>query len=181
MFQDKIIPARDIEIKFFRRSFHIKIPQRRRLTKWGLCIIVVITLLVSYQIALYRVRTTVRSVYKAGEFLEQGRYEESLEQFEKVVARKPRWTIAWNGKGICLMYLGRYEEAIASYEQALKIDPTYLRAWAGKAVGLEKLGRYNEAVTCFKEILAINPDDSIARRRIESLRKIRNVHTGPAL
>lgn len=119
---------------------------------------VILTLMVSFRIALSRVRRTERHMDKATAFLLQGRFEESLEHFENALEGNSRKKLAWAGKGLCLLNLGRYEEALTSYKNILKRYPTYTQAWHGKAMSLEYLGRFDEAIRCYDRAIEISPD-----------------------
>jgi tetratricopeptide (TPR) repeat protein len=61
-------------------------------------------------------------------FLEDGKYEEALDCFEKVLASNPDDPDIWNKKGVALRSLGRYDEAIESFNKALEIAPRDLDA-----------------------------------------------------
>jgi len=61
-------------------------------------------------------------------FLDDGRYEEALDCFEKILVSNPDNPDIWNKKGIALRSLGRYDEAIESFNKALEINPRDLDA-----------------------------------------------------
>jgi tetratricopeptide (TPR) repeat protein len=61
-------------------------------------------------------------------FLEDGKYEEALGCFEKILASNPNDPDVWNKKGVALRSLGRYNEAIESFSKALEIAPRDLDA-----------------------------------------------------
>ena len=124
-----------------------------------LCIAIVSTLRVSYKIAWNRVMANEKSLDKATLFLMQGRFNQSLAQFEHSITINPRQKLAWSGKGLCLLYLGRFDEALKSYNQAMKIDPSFAPAWKGKGLTLETMGRYEEAVQCYNNVLRYYPQN----------------------
>jgi tetratricopeptide (TPR) repeat protein len=65
---------------------------------------------------------------KGMRFLEDGRYEEALDCFEKILVSNPNDPDIWNKKGVALRSLGRYDEAIESFNKALEITPRDLGA-----------------------------------------------------
>ena len=65
---------------------------------------------------------------KGMNFLEDGKYEEALDCFEKILASNPSDPNIWNKKGVALRSLGRYDEAIESFNKALEISPKDLDA-----------------------------------------------------
>jgi len=65
---------------------------------------------------------------KGMSFLEDGKYEEALDYFEKILVTNPNNPDIWNKKGVALRSLGRYDEAIESFNKALEITPRDLDA-----------------------------------------------------
>ncbi|TSA18290.1 MAG: tetratricopeptide repeat protein [Nitrosopumilales archaeon] len=65
---------------------------------------------------------------KGVSFLEDGKYEEALDCFEKILLSNPNDPNIWNKKGVALRSLGRYDEAIESFNKALEITPRDLDA-----------------------------------------------------
>ncbi|HMK32383.1 MAG TPA: tetratricopeptide repeat protein [Nitrosopumilaceae archaeon] len=61
-------------------------------------------------------------------FLNDGKYEEALDCFEKILLTNPNNPDIWNKKGIALRSLGRYDEAIESFNRSLEINPKDLDA-----------------------------------------------------
>lgn len=51
------------------------------------------------------------------------RYEDSLADIERVLAREPRHFAALAGRGLCLRELGRLRAALEAFERALEINP----------------------------------------------------------
>jgi tetratricopeptide (TPR) repeat protein len=55
----------------------------------------------------------------------QERYEESIEDCQRVLERMPMHFGAWAGMGHCHAHLGRLTDALACYEKALAINPHF--------------------------------------------------------
>ena len=73
--------------------------------------------------------TVTQEILKKGmSFLENGKYEEALDCFEKILAVNPDNPDLWNKKGVALRSLGRYDEAIESFNKSLEITPRDLDA-----------------------------------------------------
>ena len=71
----------------------------------------------------------IQDILKNGmSFLKDGKYEDALECFEKILATNPNDPDIWNKKGVALRSLGRYDEAIESFNKALEITPRDLDA-----------------------------------------------------
>ena len=67
-------------------------------------------------------------IEKGTHLLEDAKYDEALECFDKVLSLDPKNTHAWNQKGVALRSLGRYDEAIECFNKALEIVPKDLDA-----------------------------------------------------
>ncbi len=62
-------------------------------------------------------------VAKGQSFLEDGKFDEALDFFERALILNQDGPDLWNYKGIILRSMGRYEEAMESFNKSLKIDP----------------------------------------------------------
>lgn len=62
----------------------------------------------------------VRSLYDEAVFLFcSGKYEESIECFDRIISMNPASMIAFGYKGLALQKLKRHQEAVHCYEKAL--------------------------------------------------------------
>ena len=71
---------------------------------------------------------TQEMMKKGLSFLEDGKYEDALDCFEKILASNPNNPDIWNKKGVALRSLGRYDEAIECFNKSLEIAPRDLDA-----------------------------------------------------
>lgn len=71
---------------------------------------------------------TQEMMKKGLSFLEDGKYEDALDCFEKILSSNPNNSDIWNKKGVALRSLGRYDEAIECFNKALEIAPRDLDA-----------------------------------------------------
>lgn len=51
------------------------------------------------------------------------RYQEALVDYDRALALKPDYALAWNNRGVVLLDLGRNAEAEAAFNRALELDP----------------------------------------------------------
>jgi tetratricopeptide (TPR) repeat protein len=73
--------------------------------------------------------SNTQEILKKGlSFLEDGKYEDALDCFEKILASNPNNADIWNKKGVALRSLGRYDEAIECFNKSLEIAPRDLDA-----------------------------------------------------
>ncbi len=71
--------------------------------------------------------------------LEQQRYDESLELFQRLIDIDLSDSVAHGNMGIVLFYLGRSDESLRSFDQALSLDPTLESARANREAVLEMM------------------------------------------
>lgn len=86
------------------------------------------------------------AIYAGQNALQNGRYEEALEQYTIATEYDPSWIAAWYLKAFSLEKLNRSEKALIAVNQALSIDETDRDSNNLKADILDNLGRADEAV-----------------------------------
>lgn len=93
-----------------------------------------------------------------GKILEdQGRLDEAIAQFQKVLELKPASAQAHTNLAGALLHQGRVDDAIALYQKALEIEPASADVHYNLGTTLLRKGRLDEAVAQFQEALEINP------------------------
>lgn len=102
---------------------------------------------------------TIDDYLKQGDALFfEGRYEDAIISYDKVIKKQTDCYLAWASRGWALRRLGRYEEALDSYKEAININPEDNLGWYGRANALRELQRYDEAITAYNKSLQFNPD-----------------------
>ena len=71
--------------------------------------------------------------------LEQQRYDESLELFQRLIALHPDDAATYSNMGIALAFLGSIDEALQHFDQALSLDPTLASARTNREAVLEAM------------------------------------------
>jgi len=89
--------------------------------------------------------------------IQQGRYQEALDAYNKSLNYDSRNIDAWAQKGYTLRNLGRYQESLEAYNTALRIEPNSV-AYLGKGMALYKLGRYEDGLDACNKALSLDPD-----------------------
>lgn len=122
-------------------------------------------------------REDVDSLKKRSRTLaEQGKFDEALAAFERMLALDPKLAAAWVGKGSMLVHLDRFEEALVTYDMALALDPEdasewVAKTWTAKAAVLNVLNRGEEALAAYNHALAL--DDKYANTWTGKARTLR--------
>lgn len=92
-------------------------------------------------------RSDDRFLKQGQEAFENGRFEEALRAFAKVLEFEPRSTPAWCGQVRCLIELGEFSEARVWGDKALALFPDDPELLAAKAVALGRLGDLDGALS----------------------------------
>ncbi|MEP0771233.1 tetratricopeptide repeat-containing serine protease family protein [Trichocoleus sp. ST-U1] len=130
--------------------------------KWGIPINI-------YVANVAQVSTEAQATQKAEDFINEGNdfyikqsYDDALAAYDKAIALKPDYSVAWYNRGIALRNLKRYEDAIASYDKAIALKPDDADAWTSRGIALSNLKRYEDALASYDKAIAFKPDDSAA-------------------
>jgi serine/threonine protein kinase len=78
--------------------------------------------------------------------LEDGKFEEAIEQFQAVTKQSPDEANPWDSLGEGYLANGMPEKSLESYSRALAINPAYEASILGRGLALAALGRYDEAL-----------------------------------
>jgi tetratricopeptide (TPR) repeat protein len=87
----------------------------------------------------------------------QGRHEEAVEIYEKLVAEDPQDAAAHASLAGALGALGRYDEALEHLEAAIELDPLNPEAYHNRGVVHEKRGEPDAAIREYRTALRYNP------------------------
>jgi protein O-mannosyl-transferase len=91
-------------------------------------------------------------------YFQQGRLDEAIRQYQKVLQSDPNEIDALNNLGSALLQQGRTDEAIASYQKVLARAPDSAAAHNALALAYVQQGRMDEAVAHLQKALASRPD-----------------------
>ena len=91
--------------------------------------------------------------------ISEGRYEESIRYYDKILEIDPDEVRALLNKGSVLIQLQKYEESIRYYDKILEIDPDEVRALASKTIALSHLERYSEAQVAIEKAITLEPQN----------------------
>ena len=101
--------------------------------------------------------------YKKGtSFVKQGKYDEAIKAFDKVIGIDPTSVEALIGKAIAFFALGKYDETIQACDKAIKLNPQDANAWNNKGAALTAQTKYDEAVQAYDKAILLNPQDATA-------------------
>jgi tetratricopeptide (TPR) repeat protein len=94
---------------------------------------------------------------KGNSLFTEGRYEEAIQYYDKVLEIEPNDVYVLYNKGNAFYSLGNYTEAIQYFDKALEIEPRLVEALTNKGLALADLGKYQEAIQYVDKALEIEP------------------------
>jgi serine/threonine protein kinase len=89
---------------------------------------------------------TVLSNMHGYSLLEEGAFEQALEQFQGLVKESPGEANPWDSLGEGYLANGMPDKALEAYSRALTLEPNFEHSMIGRGVALAALGRYDEAL-----------------------------------
>ncbi len=92
--------------------------------------------------------------------LSQGKPDEAMVHFEKVLKIRSDDEKAYNNMGLALAQKGRVDEAISMYQRALTLNANFADAYNNLGISLSETGKVEEGMAEFQKALAINPNDA---------------------
>ena len=102
--------------------------------------------------------THVPTLYNLGIAIrDQGRYDEALPLFERVVALAQQHGDAHDNIAHCHLALGDLEQAAASFRKAIDIFPRKAELWSNLGSVRQAQGHLSEAESCYRKALALDP------------------------
>ena len=92
----------------------------------------------------------------------QGKSQERVQAYNRVIQLKPDFAEAYSNRGIALQDLGRLDEALQDYDKAIQLKPDFAEAYSNRGAVLQKLGRLQEAVQNYDRATQLKPDFAAA-------------------
>ena len=102
-------------------------------------------------------------------FLNDGRYNEALAEFQKAIALNPSYEKARYGIGLVYLHSGRYTDAVNAFEKLIKSDPNYKEAHHGLGLAYFKSGNDNKATAAANAALRIDPSYRPAHQLLKAI------------
>lgn len=97
------------------------------------------------------------NVRKGNYRLEDGQYEEAMEEFNLALRKNPEHRGAYLGIGVTHTQTGRLEDAIKALDRAIEIDPEFAVAYANRGIVNDRLGNYEQALGDYRKAIELDP------------------------
>jgi tetratricopeptide (TPR) repeat protein len=101
-------------------------------------------------------------VNKGNGLLNQNKYDEALQAYNKAIELNPQYEEAWIGKALTFIVLGRTDEALEAFDKVTELNPLDAKAWNIKGELLNILGKSDKALQTFDKAIELNPQDALA-------------------
>jgi tetratricopeptide (TPR) repeat protein len=102
-------------------------------------------------------RSPVAYYHRGNAFGEQGRYDQSIEDYSMAIALKPDYFEVYHNRGAAYHKKGQYDLAIADYTRALALKPNS-KTYNNRGDTFISKGLLDQAMEDFNTSIALNPD-----------------------
>ena len=108
--------------------------------------------------------STIADIYfwKGKSLFRQQNYLEAANAFDKCIALRPNWVMAYHMAGTCASQRAFYEKALEYYDRALALQPDFTLTLTNRAGAMYSLGRLQESTDILRRILEIEPTHTLA-------------------
>lgn len=97
--------------------------------------------------------------YEKGQQLtEAGDYEAAIAEYNKAIAIKPNFVIAWTNRGFAEGKLGKHLDKFSSCAQATNLEPNFAEAWNCKGLARFDLKQYELALKEYDQAIAVDEE-----------------------
>ncbi|TVQ48200.1 MAG: tetratricopeptide repeat protein [Gloeocapsa sp. DLM2.Bin57] len=119
---------------------------------------------------------TPQEYYELGSlYLDKKLYVQSINLFQKAIKgsqiESENLALIYNAMGYAYFAQEQYDIAIRNYKDAIKLYPEYTIALNNLGNAYEKKQLTAQALATYEQTLQYDPENKIAKRRVESLRK----------
>ena len=104
--------------------------------------------------------------------LSQGRWDEAVALFTKIIERDPSFAEGWNKRATAYYLMGEYRKSLADCDEVIKRNPLHYGALSGYGMIYIQLDQPARALEYFERALAVNPNMDGVRNSVEILRDL---------
>jgi tetratricopeptide (TPR) repeat protein len=104
---------------------------------------------------------TNENLQQAEELHNQGKYQESIEFYDKAIEYDPKSSLAYANKCNNLIKIKKYEEALHVCDKAIEYNPKLAAVYNDKGVALYELGKNEEAIEYYNKAIELDLKSSL--------------------
>ncbi len=86
----------------------------------------------------------------------QGRNEEAIDCYNRIILLSPNNVLAYFGKGIAYLDMKQREKAIECFDEAIRMYPNFTNVHYTKGQTLKLMGKTKEAMECFDKAVSLD-------------------------
>src|SRR5262245_12536599 len=110
--------------------------------------------------------------FRTGVALKQeGKDDEAIAAFEKAVAARPTFGMAWNSLGILYKKKGNVDKAIEAFEAAARQMPKQPNVHANLGMAYFRAGRDDDALRALETACRLNPKDPDVQANLGAIKR----------
>lgn len=109
---------------------------------------------------------------KGVDYINQGDYEQAIEEFNRVISIDSEYVDAYCGIGIAYLNQKDYKKAIEAFEKATALDPDEPIAYYLLGRAYEEIMNYEKAISAWNRFLALRPRGRRARRLRKHIKRL---------
>ncbi len=109
---------------------------------------------------------------KGVDYINQGDYEQAIEEFNRVISIDSEYVDAYCGIGIAYLNQKNYKKAIEAFEKATALDPDEPIAYYLLGRAYEEIMNYEKAISAWNKFLALRPRGKRARRLRRHIKRL---------
>lgn len=107
--------------------------------------------------------------------LQKGQYDQAITYFDKAISLNPRYSEAYNNRGLAYLYDAQHDKAISDFSKAIEVNPNDAYAYNNRGDVFAIKGHFKKAIADYNKTLEINPNNSRAYNARGYARVIINV------
>jgi tetratricopeptide (TPR) repeat protein len=105
-------------------------------------------------------------------------YIGAIEAYTSAITLNPKYTYAYNNRGVAKDDLKDYQGAIEDYNKAINIDPNYANAYYNRGIAKKALNNYQGAIEDYNKAINIDPNYAEAYNNRGIAKKALNNYQG---
>ena len=109
---------------------------------------------------------------KGVDYINQGDYQQAIEEFNRVISIDSEYVDAYCGIGIVYLNQKKYKEAIEAFEKATVLGPDEPIAYYLLGKAYEEIMNYEQAISAWNKFLALHPGGKRARRLRKHIKRL---------
>jgi tetratricopeptide (TPR) repeat protein len=99
---------------------------------------------------------------RGGALMNEKRYEEALNDYNKAIELRPNYYDAYNNRGILHSEIQKKQEALRDYNKAIEFGPNHPEVYSNRGLLFMEFNKYKEALSDFNKAIELQPDYSLA-------------------